>query len=163
MAVTHHPFMTTHYITSMGIADLKQRVKDLDHIRAKIIEEMRELTAQSGAASDLEDASRALHQERVVELDAQIRTIQHIIRTATVLPAPTSNTTVQIGSKVTITMDGLRRTYTIVSSLEADPGQGKISNESPLGSALLGKRVNDHLKLSLAPKKGCEATVVAIQ
>lgn len=162
MATLRHPGATVHYLTVMGIAELRQRLADLQRIRTIIIDEMRDLTSQSSAASALEDSGRALHQERTLELDAQINQIQSIIATAKVVERPTSNERVQIGSKVTVNIQGARHTYIIAGSLEADPLQGKISNESPLGRSLLGKRVNDHFEVSQPGKKGFDATILAI-
>ena len=61
----------------------------------------------------------------------------------------TSTTHVQIGSTVDLEGDDGRESYTIVGSAEAAPGQGRISNESPVGRALLGKKKGDKVTISV--------------
>ena len=66
-----------------------------------------------------------------------------------------------LGSTVTVTVDGADREYTIVGSAEADPAQGRISHESPVGRALLGKRVGDEVQV-VAPRGIMKMKIKAI-
>ena len=151
------------YVTAAGIVELQQQLDKLKHMRAVMVEEMRELTRQSSTGSALEDSCRALQQDRTIELDGQIEHIEYVLRTARVVGRPVSNATVQIGSRVTLDVGGAQRIYTIVGSVEADPAQGKISNESPFGRYLLDKKVNDHLETDYFTRNGFAATIVAIE
>lgn len=152
-----------YYVTATGMAELRQQLVDLRGERAKSVGEVRELTSQSSAGSALEDPLRALHQDRVMDLDSQISRLEHIIGTAKVIDQPASNGKVQLGSRVTVDMGGSKRTYTIVGSIEADPDRGKVSNESPLGQSLLGKKVHDRFEITNLARSGFSATVISIE
>lgn len=149
-----------HHITAAGLTELRQRLEELRHTRAKIVDEMRDIASQS-SNSTLEDSARTLHQKRAAELDSQISLLERIIGTAKAITKPTSTDKVQVGSQVTLDIGGKERTYTIVGSIEADPGEGKVSNESPVGRQLLGKKVNDSFEVVLSPRR-ITARVVAI-
>jgi transcription elongation factor GreA len=70
---------------------------------------------------------------------------------------------VGLGSRVTVLdSEGFEETYTIVGSAEARPSEGKISNESPVGSALLGKRIGDMISVQV-PAGTLFLTVAAIE
>lgn len=149
-----------HLITPDGIMELRQRLHSLKQARTAAARELRELTSQSSAGSILEDSMHALYQERTLNIDSQITYLEHILRTTKILHKPTSKTRAQLGSQVTIDLDGKKRVYTIVGPIEADPEKGKVSNESPLGQSLLGKKVNDHFVLG---RRGVGATIIAIE
>lgn len=152
-----------HYVTAAGIQELKRQLDKLKHMRAVMLDEMRDLTMQSSTGSALEDSCRALQQDRTIELDSQIEQIEYNLRTARVVDQPASNSTVQIGSRVTVDVAGVQHVYTIVGSIEADPAQGKVSNESPFGRYLLNKKVNDRLETEHFTRNGLAATIVAIE
>lgn len=121
-----------YHITADGLKELVQRLEELRQTRAGIVDEMRDITSQS-SNSALEDSARTLHQNRAAEIDGQISLLERIIGTAKVIDRPASADEVQIGSQVTLDIGGKQRTYIIVGSIEADPGEGKVSNESPIG------------------------------
>jgi transcription elongation factor GreA len=147
-------------ITAEGLSELRQRLEALRSARSAAVDEMRDLTSQSGNGA-LEDSARTLHRSQVAEMDAQMALIERIIGMAKVISKPDSTDHVQIGSQVTVHIDGKERTYTIVGSIEADPGSGKVSNESPIGKLLLGKKVDDYVEVVLPPRR-IAARVVAI-
>jgi transcription elongation factor GreA len=151
------------YVTTTGLASLKQQLIKLKQDRAAIMEEMHELILQSSANNGLEDSMRALHQDRAIELSSQISRLEYIISTAKVIKRPASSASVQIGSKVTLDAAGAQRTYMIVGSIEADPDQGKISDESPLGKCLLGKKINDRLEVVCLAGNKFAGIIVAIR
>lgn len=75
-------------------------------------------------------------------LEGRIMTIEGVLRTASIIEANGPSEEVCLGSLVTVAEDGFEpESYMIVGSVEANPGQGRISNESPLGKALIGQRV----------------------
>ena len=80
--------------------------------------------------------SRAWWRRRIAE-------INQILSEATVVAAPKKSNKVTVGSIVTVDMGGRERVFTIVGAAEADVAEGKISNESPVGSALLGHKKDD--------------------
>ncbi|MEG0476909.1 MAG: GreA/GreB family elongation factor, partial [Raoultibacter sp.] len=76
-------------------------------------------------------------------MEARIAEITHILGDATVVTTPKRSTKVNIGSTVTVDMAGRERTLTIVGGAESDVAAGRISNESPVGAALLGHKKGD--------------------
>jgi transcription elongation factor GreA len=77
-------------------------------------------------------------------LEGRIMTIESMLKNAVLIESNGPSDTVVLGSRVTVVEDGWEpETYSIVGSAEADPGAGRISNESPLGKALMGHHVGD--------------------
>ena len=79
-------------------------------------------------------------------MEARIAEIGRILSEATVVEAPKRSSKVTIGSTVTVDMGGRERVFTIVGGAEADVAAGKISNESPVGAALLGNKKGDEIE-----------------
>jgi transcription elongation factor GreA len=85
------------------------------------------------------------------ELGSIRRQLSHardILSRASVLKKSTDSTQVQLGSTVTIESNTTSKTYTIVSQYEADPSKNTLSAESPIGSALIGKKVGDQVSVT---------------
>ncbi len=97
-------------------------------------------------------------------MEARIRQIEEILRRAEVMEAPSGGATglfVALGTTVTVDLDGEEETYTIVSPVEAKPREGRISNESPVGRALLGKKVGETASV-VAPGGSFDLSVLTI-
>jgi transcription elongation factor GreA len=73
--------------------------------------------------------------------------VEEKLHHAKIIEQTSSKDTVEIGGTITIETGGANRTFTIVGPTEAEPTAGKISHESPLGSAFLGKRVGDEVEV----------------
>jgi transcription elongation factor GreA len=73
-----------------------------------------------------------------------------------------SLSSVQLGSRVLLQDDDQKLEYMVVDPLEADPSEGKISHESPLGRALLGKVVNSWVKV-VAPRRSLKYRILGIR
>ena len=83
---------------------------------------------------------------RLSFLDSRLRYIEHLIKLAEIKET-TGNDTVGVDSKVTVLNDKIRSEYTIVGGYESDPAEKKISHLSPLGKALIGKKVNEKINV----------------
>jgi transcription elongation factor GreA len=92
-------------------------------------------------------------------------TLEDKLRSASVIDASElSPDVVRVGSQVQIKDDkGKSLTYTIVGSTEADPGANRLSNESPVGKALVGRKQGDSVKVTLPSGKQRELTVTKIE
>jgi transcription elongation factor GreA len=141
------------YITAEGFEELRQTLEQLKRERARLAVEARSVASQSGSNSALDESLQALNHSQAAELDAQILALKRIIATAKIIPKPATNRTVQLGSRVTVQMDGNERAYSLVGSLEVDPIRGKISNESPLGIVLLGKKLHDRFEVPVRDRR----------
>ena len=145
--------------------------------RAKLEAELEELTTNGrrqvaeriGAAKELGDISESGEYEdaknQQAHLEGRIREVKSILSRAEIIDDESAQgNEVRVGSKVTVRMDGENddETWSIVGSAEAKPREGKISNESPLGSALLGKRRNQKVTVN-TPSGTMKLTILKIQ
>jgi transcription elongation factor GreA len=137
-------------MTRDGYKRLEKELEELRVRRREIadrIHEARELsTTQNNAEYD--DAKNELELN-----ESRIRTIEQQLQRAVLIDEEQAHhaSSVQVGSTVIVSVNGKEQEYTIVGSAEADPTSGRISNESPVGSALLGKRVGDEVQV-MAPR-----------
>ncbi|CAN5542155.1 transcription elongation factor GreA [soil metagenome] len=98
-------------------------------------------------------------------IEGRIRDIESILKRIDIIDedaVSTDGSLVTIGATVTITIDGDDETYTIVGAVEANPNEGRISNESPFGKALLGKRVGDSVDIK-TPVTTLNAKIVSVE
>ena len=93
-------------------------------------------------------------------LETRIAEIEEIVNNADIIKA-TKKSTVGLGSRVELKTGAKKAAYTIVGPVEADPIEGTISNESPIGMALYGKKVDDKVTIS-TPKGDISYTIVSI-
>ncbi len=132
------------YLTREGRARLEAELEHLMTVERKQVAE------RIAAAKELGDISESGEYEDAKKaqalLEGRIRELKSILSRAELIDEDqASNGEVRVGSCVTVRFedDGSEETWTIVGSAEANPRQGRISNESPLGAALLGKRVRN--------------------
>jgi transcription elongation factor GreA len=88
-------------------------------------------------------------------------TLEQMIKNAQVIDEKAKHDLVEVGSHVTVEADGHKEKYVIVGSAEAAPQEGKISNESPVGRALLGHRPGETVKMSV-PAGTIEMKILAV-
>lgn len=131
-------------VTREGMERLRAELKELIEVRrpmivAQVAEARSHGDLRENAAYDAARHDQAMNERRIMELESML---QHAV---VVEDSPaTSNPGVRIGSKVTVDFGGGDvEEYTLVGAIEAQPSIGMISNESPLGKALVGKRVGD--------------------
>ncbi|HXG35546.1 MAG TPA: transcription elongation factor GreA [Dehalococcoidia bacterium] len=132
-------------LTKEGLAKFKEKLDYLVHVRrpevAQRIQEARELAGQD--AAEYEDAK---NEQALVE--GEILTLENLINNAVIIEDSHGTQRVELGCTVTMVNDKKETAqYTLVGSAEADPKAGRISNESPVGKALLGKGVGDTVEI----------------
>lgn len=138
------------FLTAEGAAELRKELEDLISVkRPQLAERLRDAITQ-GDLSENADYSDAKEQQAFLE--GRIQYLENVLRTATIIEesneADRAPKEVQLGSEVTIQAEGEDpETYRIVGAAEADPRNGKISNESPMGAALLGRRKGDKVRV----------------
>ena len=129
------------YLTPEGEAKLKAELKELTGPRRIELAERLRSAIQMGDLSENADYHKA--KEDQAFLEGRIQEIEAILRMAVIIEKSGSDV-VSLGSQVTVQEDGFDpETYFMVGAKEADPRHGKISNESPIGSALLNHKVGD--------------------
>ncbi len=129
-------------LTAEGYAQLEEELNDLRiNKRAENVQAIKEARSHGDLSENSEyDAAR----DEQAKIEARIQELEYKLEHATIIDA-SDKSTVNVGCEVTIMYvdDKEEDTYSIVGSLEADPFENKISNESPIGHALIGSKVGD--------------------
>lgn len=129
-------------LTAEGAARLKSELADLKGSRRDELAKRLRHAIQQGDLS--ENADYIAAKEEQAFLEGRIQELETILLQAKIVDAPSGSGEVVVGSTVVVSLDGGESTtYQLVGMKEADPRRGKVSHESPIGQALLGKRVGD--------------------
>ena len=150
------------YLSREGLEKLREELEYLRTVRrheaAESIQQSRE---RGGGVGDAEyEESR----NELAFTEGRILTLDNLINNAVIIEDSVgARETIEVGATVTVqNSDGKTFQYTITGSAEADPAQGKISNVSPIGKSLLGKRVNDVTEVA-APSGKIRLEILAIE
>ena len=130
------------YLTAEGKQKLEEELEYLITVRRQEVAEAIKSAKEEGDLSE----NSAYDEAKLAQgfLEGRVQTIESQLRNAVIIEQNGKTDTVNIGSTVTVEEDGFgEESYFIVGSAEADPLNGKISNESPIGRALLGAKVGD--------------------
>ena len=148
------------YLTLEKKTLLEEELKTLVSVRRKEIADALEYAKSLGDLSENAEYHQA--REDQANCEDRITHIEQILKNAVIMDENHAVGVVSVGSTVTVTKKGSKeeKTFALVGSEEADSISGKISNESPLGSALLGKKKGDKVTVH-APKGEVEYTIVA--
>lgn len=135
--------MTEHdilYVTPEGLQQMKDELHNLKTVRREDVAQKLEIAIKQGDLKENADYHDAKEEQGFIE--SRIRQLEIMLHQAKVIENNGPSGIVRIGSTVTVSEDGYDEleTYTIVGAAEADPTKGRISNESPIGSALLGAK-----------------------
>ena len=147
-------------LTREGKAKLERELEDLRVQRREVAEKIHNALEQGSSQNDAEYDDAKLEQGRV---EGRILDIEDILRRSRPIDEDGAHHAgrIMIGSGVELDWDGAKRHFQIVGAPEADAAHGKISNESPVGSALLGKAVGDVIDIN-APKGLIKVKVLKI-
>ncbi len=134
------------FLTKEGKAKLEAELKVLREIRRPEVAERIKTAKEFADSDDNADFDEAKNEQAFVE--GRILTVEKMIANAVMIENNHEHDIVRLGSTVTVTdLDGEKEEYTIVGSAEVDPRKGKISNESPVGRALLGRKIGDRVEV----------------
>lgn len=128
----------TTYISKDGLDKLRVELEEMLAVRRPEIAQRIHDAKEHGDLSENAEYEDAKNEQAFVE--GRIQTLEAMIKNAQLIDENTSTDHVQIGSTVKVEGDDGAQTFLIVGSAEARPAEGRISNESPVGRALLGKR-----------------------
>ena len=132
-------------LTEEGLKRLKEEYEDLVNVKRKAVTEKIARARDFGDLSENSEYDSAREEQSFTE--GRIMELEEILTHAKLIEKSSQNQ-VNIGSKVKIQSNNDIDEYTIVSSVEANPMEGKISIDSPVGKALLGSKVGDEVKIS---------------
>ncbi len=146
-----------------GRENLKKEIEHLSTVKRKEVAERIKEAREFGDISENSEYDDAKNEQAMLE--ARIMTLEDKLRSASVIDAKElSADVVSVGSQVQVTDDkGKSLTYTIVGSTEANPSENKLSNESPVGKALVGRKKGDSVKVVLPSGKQRELKVDKIE
>ena len=130
----------------LTLEGIKKFQDELDHLTQVRMEEIKIKLQEARAQGDLsENAEYDAAREEQAMVYERIQELQYILKNAVVIESDENSDVITIGSTVKYQEEetGEQMTYKIVGSAEANPFEAKISNESPIAKALLGKRIGD--------------------
>lgn len=149
------------YVTKEGLAELK---RELEELNKKKRPEVLERVSAARAMGDLaENSEYTAAREELSLIDGRIEELTEILKVAELIKEGGKGIkAIQLGSTVTVSINGKKEEFALVGEWEADPHNKKISHESPLGKALLGKGVGEKVEVE-APAGKIAYTVVSIR
>ena len=134
------------YLTAEGAEDLRRELNELINVRRPDLAIKLKEAVADGDLKENANYHDAKEQQAFVE--GRIQYLENVLRSAQIVANDGATDEVRVGSQVTIIEEGTddEETYMIVGAAEANPREGKISNESPIGSALLGRRKGEKVR-----------------
>ena len=144
-------------ITQSGLSNLQSELHQLQEKRPQVVERL-SIARSMGDLSENSDYISAC--EELEFLDNRIGEVEDMIRNCKIA-VPTSNDKISFGHTVTVKIDSQETTFQIVGEPEAEPKKRKISHQSPLGQALMGKKVGDTIEVD-APVGKITYSILAI-
>lgn len=148
-------------MTAEGFLKIEEELNELKTVkRPQVIEAIKDARAQ-GDLSENADYDAARNDQ--AELEARIKELEYLVDHAKIIEETESKGVVGLGSTITINYveDDEEETYQIVGSLEANPSENRISNESPIGKAVLNKKVGDVVNVD-SPGGAFDIKILAI-
>jgi transcription elongation factor GreA len=150
-------------LTPEGLENLKKEIEHLSTTKRREVAERIKEARDFGDISENSEYDDAKNEQAMLE--ARIASLEDKLRSASVIEkSELSKDVVRVGSQVHVTDEkGKHLSYTIVGSTEADPSANRLSNESPVGKALVGRKKGDAVKVTLPSGKQRELTVTKIE
>lgn len=146
-------------ISADGLKKLEAELEELRTVKRQEVADRIHAAMQFGDYSENSELEQAKNDQAFLE--GRILTLEQMVKNAVVIDENGHHDKVEIGSHVKLDMDGEQVEYVIVGSAEAAPGEGRISNESPVGKALLGHKQGDTVSVNI-PKGAIPVKVLAV-
>jgi transcription elongation factor GreA len=147
------------YISKEGLEKLRHELEEMVSVTRPEIAQRIHDAKEHGDLSENAEYEDAKNEQAFVE--GRIQTLEALIKNATLIDEHHTNDHVQIGSTVKVSGPDGSQSFTIVGSTEAKPAEGRISNESPVGRALLGRKKGDSVTVSV-PAGDLDYKIVSI-
>ncbi|TSC60479.1 MAG: transcription elongation factor GreA [Parcubacteria group bacterium LiPW_15] len=136
----------TYYLTPERLEELK---KELEILKGQKRNEVSERLLRAKEFGDLSENSEYVEaREEQSRVETRIYELEDMMKHVSIIKKGDGGVEARIGSTLTVEKDGVTKTFTIVGSEESKPEENKISNESPLGAAFLGKKAGDSAQVS---------------
>lgn len=131
-------------LTQAGVDELTKELEELISQRSVVADKIKTAREFGDLAENAEYQSARQDQEK---LEARISEVEHIVNNVEVIQKPKGDSKVQLGSSVKLKGNGKTKEFQVVGTVEADPLNGKISDESPIGQALMGKKLGEEVEI----------------
>lgn len=139
----------SYRLTQAGADELKSELAALVAQRVVIAGRIKQARGLGDLSENAEYQTAREEQDR---LEARISELQNVVQNMQIIKKPRSDDEVRLGSSVKLSgKAGVAKEFQVVGTMEADPTQGKISDESPIGRALMGKKVGDKVEIKNSP------------
>ena len=151
------------YITEKGLEELKKEHSEL--VSTKRPQLVNRLATARDMGDLAENAEYTAARDELAFIDGRIDELENLLKNATIIaekPRGKKSKIVNLGSRVAVKTGAKKEVFTIVGEWESNPGEKKISNESPLGKNLLGKTINDKIEIE-APAGKITYKIIAIE
>ena len=143
--------MTKIQLTKKGYDDLQKEQEDLvKNKKPQAVDRLQKARAMGDLS---ENSEYTAAKEELAFVEGRVREIEEILNNAEVIENNNTGDLVQVGSIVTVQMDGKSDLFQIVGEFEADPMNKKLSQNSPIGQALINKRVGDTVEIKIPAGK----------
>ncbi len=135
------------YVSADGLKKLEAELEELRTSKRAEVAERIHNAMEFGDFSENSELEQAKNDQAFLE--GRIQSLEQMLKRAVVIDQNGKHEQVEVGSTVIVESEGERSEYVIVGSAEAAPGEGRISNESPVGKALIGHRAGETVKLTV--------------
>ena len=152
--------MEKFQLTKEGVAKLEAEYRHLlDVVRPQNTKDI----VDARALGDLsENADYSAAREEQSRIAAEIARIEDILQHSKIISNKDASDVVALGKKVKLIINGMEKEYSIVSTIETDPKNGKVSNESPLGENIMGHRPGDVVKFRTESDREVVVEILAV-
>ncbi len=152
----------TYKLTKQGLIDIKSELEQLKTVeREKNLEALKDARAQGDLSENADyDAAR----EDQARIEKRIKELENIVKHAEIIREDNRKGKINIGKRVKLQINGNEpKMYTIVGTLEADPLNAKISNESPVGKAVIGRKKGDTVTFKTEANKEINVVILDVK
>ena len=147
------------YVSAEGLTKLEAELEELRTTKRAEVAERIHNAMEFGDFSENSELEQAKNDQAFLE--GRILSLEQILKNAVVIDQNGHHESVEVGSRVIVETEGERAEYHIVGSAEAAPGEGRISNESPVGRALIGHKAGETVKLTV-PAGSVEMKILGV-
>lgn len=138
------------YLTEEGLVELKKEHNELTNVRRPDV--LARVTQARNQGDLSENAEYVAARDELSFIDGRIDELEELLKQVSIIKEASKKSggknVIELGSTVTLHIDGKKEIYTVVGEWEADPIEKKISHESPLGKALLGKTIGEKVEVT---------------
>ncbi|OGE32145.1 hypothetical protein A2631_03255 [Candidatus Daviesbacteria bacterium RIFCSPHIGHO2_01_FULL_44_29] len=133
------------FLTPAGVSRIKEELAFLKQVKSREVAQRIAFAREMGGLEENVEFDAAVEEQGLVE--ARIVSLEQMLKHVKLIKHEHKETSVTMGSTVSLKLSGVKQKYTIVGKFEANPAKKMISNESPIGLALLGAHIGDDIEV----------------